>query len=475
LTKYDESIKLVQEDYDMDEKDRFGYDPEKDTKDNMDHEGYVRRSNEYDTRDFTEELSEKDIPYEERSAAYEPLNRKEEPRENGNYVYRGGSYYGGAGEYEAPRKKKRFSILSLIASALIFTLLGTSLGIYSAYNVLPGTAFYNQSKLGQLIGENNGESPVQVLTPELQEEGLTIPQIVSMVQPAVVTVTVQVPGGGNFFNPQGGYSESIGTGFILNEEGLIATNYHVVERGENIRVILYTGEETTAKVVNYDASNDLAVLQMDESVKVPGVVTLGDSDNIRVGESVIAIGNPLSKDFAGTVTSGIVSATERAVVVGNTEYNYIQTDAAINGGNSGGPLINARGEVIGINSAKISTDSVEGIGFAIPINTLISGLDALSRAQLLVGIAGREINESTADQNDIPSGVLVVEVQEDSPASRAAMLVGDVITEFDGQKVTSVQEINEIKNTKEAGDEVVVKVFREGDYVDLNLTLVERP
>ncbi|WP_312649457.1 trypsin-like peptidase domain-containing protein [Proteiniclasticum sp.] len=459
----------------MDDKDKYGYNPESENRENMNHEMNGREQDHYDTQDYTEEFSDRDVHTTERSSYGPEEKRDGEQGRDGNYVYRGGSYYEGTREYEAPRKKKRFSILSLIASALIFTLLGTSLGIYSAYNVLPGTAFYNQSKLGQLIGENNGRAPVQVLTPELKEEGLTIPEIVSMVQPAVVTVSVQVPGGGSFFNPEGGYSESIGTGFILNEEGLIATNYHVVERGENIRVILYTGEEATAKVVNFDATNDLAVLQMDESVKVPGVVTLGDSDNIRVGESVIAIGNPLSKDFAGTVTSGIVSATERAVIVGNTEYNYIQTDAAINGGNSGGPLINARGEVIGINSAKISTDSVEGIGFAIPINTLINGLDALSRAQLLVGIAGREINASTADQNDIPSGVLVVEVQEDSPASRATMVVGDVITEFDGKKVTSVQEINEIKNTKKAGDQVVVKVYREGGYVDLNLTLVEKP
>lgn len=457
----------------MDDKDRYGHDPENENQENMDRKMNRPEDHHYDTRDYTEELNDSDIPYEAKNVE-EPSIRNDQ-RDDGNYVYRGGSYYESGKGYEAPRKKKRFSALSLIASALIFTLLGTSLGIYSAYNVLPGTAFYNQSKLGQLIGESSGEIPVQVLTPELQAEGLSIPQIVSMVQPAVVTVSVQVPGGGNLFNPGGGYSESIGTGFILNEDGLIATNYHVVEGGENIRVILYTGEEVTAKVVNFDQSNDLAVLQLDESVTVPGVVTLGDSDSIRVGESVIAIGNPLSKDFAGTVTSGIVSATERSVVVDNTEYTYIQTDAAINGGNSGGPLINARGEVIGINSAKISTDSVEGIGFAIPVNTLTNGLDTLSKAQLLVGIAGREINESTADQNDIPAGVLVVEVQEDSPAYLSAMMVGDVITEFDGQKVTSVQEINEIKNTKEAGDEVVVKVYREGGYVDLNLTLIERP
>jgi serine protease Do len=203
-------------------------------------------------------------------------------------------------------------------------------------------------------------------------------------------------------------------------------------------------------------------------------VTLGDSSNLKVGESVIAIGNPLSKEFAGTVTSGIISATQRAVTIGSNEYNYIQTDAAINGGNSGGPLINARGEVIGINSAKIATESVEGIGFAIPINTLIDGLDALSKAQLIIGIAGRGVDQETASANDTVPGVLVMEVQNNTPAYIAAIMVGDIITEFDGQKVTSVEELNKAKNTKEAGDEVVLKIYRDGQYIDLKLTLRER-
>ena len=402
----------------------------------------------------------------------EPKERMEPER----YVYRGGSAY--VAEGNAPKNKRGFSKLAMIAVALVCTLFGTSLGVYSTLNILPGTALFNESKLGQLLEEGTKVNTVQVSTPQLATEGLTIPEIVKMVQPAVVTVTVQVPAGASFFNPQGGYSESIGTGFILNDEGLIATNYHVVEGGDTIKVTLYTGEEVSAKVVNYDAANDLAVLSLTEDVAIPGKVTLGDSDNLQVGESVIAIGNPLSQEFAGTVTSGIVSATDRAVVVNNAEYRYIQTDAAINGGNSGGPLINARGEVIGINSAKISssaTASIEGIGFAIPINVLTSKIDVLSKAQLLVGIAGRDINEATGQQSSLPVGILVVEVAENSPASLASMKVGDVITEFDGKVVKSVQELNELKNTKSAGDVVSVKVFREGTYLDLNLTLVVKP
>ncbi|MBO1264268.1 trypsin-like peptidase domain-containing protein [Proteiniclasticum sp. SCR006] len=451
----------------MSYKDPYGQDPDreenKDQNENMNYE-------KEDTQDY------RNVPEYAREVS-EPTKDMRDPRNEDAYVYRGASHYeGGQNGAGSGKRKKRFSGLSMIAVALIFTLLGTSLGIYSAYNVLPGTSFFENSKLGEIIQESaDGENPVQISTPQLREDGLSVPEIVSMVQPAVVTVSVKVPGGATWFNPQGGYSESIGTGFILSEDGLIATNYHVVDGAEEIVVILYTGEEVSAKVVNYDASNDLAVIQMDEDVKVPGIVTLGDSDSVVVGESVIAIGNPLSKEFAGSVTSGIISATQRTIAIGNREYNYFQTDAAINGGNSGGPLINAKGEVIGINSAKINSQEVEGIGFAIPINTLTNDLDALSRAQLLVGIAGREINEATAEQNDLPVGVLVVEVQDNTPAYLASMMVGDVITEFDGQKVTSVQDINAIKNTKSKGDVVTVKVYREGEYLDLKLTLVERP
>lgn len=426
--------------------------------DEMNHDSYDHEGSINDTE-------VEDMRYE--NDQYVETRTKEDP-----YVYRGGSSYEPQGEVK--RKKKRFSAFSFIAIALIFTLLGTSLGVYGAFNILPGTDFFLNSKLGQMVTEIKEQRPTYVSTPELLEEGLSIPQIVEMVQPAVVTVSVKIPGVSGWFNPDGRGSESIGTGFILNEEGLIATNYHVVENGDEIKVTLYDGQEVSAKIVNYDATNDLAVIQMDKNVKVPGTVTLGDSSNLRVGESVIAIGNPLSKDFAGTVTSGIISATGRAVTIGRNEYTYIQTDAAINGGNSGGPLINARGEVIGINSAKIATDSVEGIGFAIPINTLIDGLDALSKAQIIIGIAGRGVDEETAKANNIVPGVLVMEVQDNTPAYISTIMVGDIITEFDGVKVTSVEELNKVKNSKEAGDEVVLKVYRDGEYINLKLTLRER-
>ncbi len=442
---------------------------------NKDNEDYGN-NNEFDDENLqnhdVEESVARNTPSEEDLRRENLEQRRREEERERTYVYQGSSSYE-SGQKSEPKKKKRFSAFALIAVMVIFTFLGTGLGVYGAYNILPGTSLFSNSKLGKLIEEKEGRVET-VITPALQENGLSIPEIVRKVQPAVVTVAVRVQSPGTIFNPQGGFSENIGTGFILNEEGFIATNYHVVQAGEDIKVILYTGEEVSAKLINFDAANDLAVIQMDQTAQVPGVVELGDSENLQVGESVIAIGNPVSKEFAGTVTSGIVSATDRKVQVDGQEYSYIQTDAAINGGNSGGPLINANGQVIGINSAKISSDSVEGIGFAIPINVLQNDLDVLSKAQLIIGIAGREVNENMSNQTEMPVGVLVVEVQADSPAYLSALTVGDVITEFDGQEVTSIQEINTIKNTKEAGDTVTLKVFRDGEYIDIELTLRER-
>lgn len=371
------------------------------------------------------------------------------------------------------KQKRGVGFLGIVAIALVFMLLGTTLGVYSAYNVIPETSFFSDSNLGKKIAENY-EKPSKEENPPIQKEGMTRPEIVKLVTPAVVTVSVKVKSSGNIFNPSQGYDEQIGTGFILNEEGYIATNYHVVGGASEVNVILYTGEEVKAKVINYDAQNDIAVIKIQDDIDVPGVVTLGDSDNINVGEDVVAIGNPIAKEFAGTVTSGIISALDRTISVEGAEYNYIQIDAAINGGNSGGPLINSKGEVIGINSAKVNADYIEGIGFAIPINDLTSKIDILSKAALYIGIAGREISEEVANQRDLPVGVLVAEVMEGSPAYMSGISVGDIILEFDGKEVSSVQEINEFKNEKENGDEVIIKVFRDNKEVDIKLILEEK-
>lgn len=400
-------------------------------------------------------------------------NRDRNNMDRGPYRVNGGAYVQST---ENRPRRRGIGIMPAIAIALLFTILGTALGIHSAYNILPGTSFFENSKLGQLVEEaKNNARTEYVNTPVVEREGLTIPEIVDMVKPAVVTVSSTIVTGPSIFNPNGTPQESIGTGFILNEEGYIATNYHVIEGATDVKVILYTGEEVDATVINYDALADLAVIRISGDIEVPGVVTLGNSDTLRVGETAVAIGNPLAKEFAGTVTAGVISALDRTITIGNSSYKYIQIDAAINGGNSGGPLINGNGEVVGINSAKISDSNVEGIGFSIPINDLKSKLDILSQRALYVGIAGREINTATAQQRNLPEGILVLEIQAGSPAEKANLQINDVITKFDGKDVRTVSELNTMRDTKKSGDVAVLTVYREGAYIDVPVTLEERP
>lgn len=297
---------------------------------------------------------------------------------------------------------------------------------------------------------------------------MTTQQAFNKVAPAVVIVSTKGLMENGFTSQE---VEGIGSGFIINEDGDILTNYHVVEGAQEVTVTLSTGKEVKAKVVNYDQTQDIAMIRLEGDVKVPAVAELGNSDTVKPGEEVIAIGTPLSKDFAQTVTKGVVSAVGRTVTTDNgKQVNLIQTDAAINQGNSGGPLVNAQGQVIGINTLKLA-GGAEGIGFAIPINEVKSKLDVLSKPVLTLGVKVREINEQLSKKYDLPEGIYVVEVVSFSPAEKAGIKSGDVITYFDGKRVKTLEEVNKIKNTKNAGDKVSVKVVRDGKTKTLELTL----
>lgn len=297
---------------------------------------------------------------------------------------------------------------------------------------------------------------------------MTTQQAFNKVAPAVVIVSTKGLMENGFTSQE---VEGIGSGFIINEDGDILTNYHVVEGAQEVTVTLSTGKEVKAKVVNYDQTQDIAMIRLEGDVKVPAVAELGNSDTVKPGEEVIAIGTPLSKDFAQTVTKGVVSAVGRTVTTDNgKQVNLIQTDAAINQGNSGGPLVNAQGQVIGINTLKLA-GGAEGIGFAIPINEVKSKLDVLSKPILTLGVKVREINEQLSKKYDLPEGIYVVEVVSFSPAEKAGIKSGDVITYFDGKRVKTLEELNKIKNTKNAGDKVSVKVVRDGKTKTLELTL----
>lgn len=306
---------------------------------------------------------------------------------------------------------------------------------------------------------------------DTKSEALSATEAYNKVAPAAVVVSTKSVTQGYFMQTQ--EVEGIGSGFIINEEGYILTNYHVVKGAQEISVTLSNDVTTTAQIVNYDENQDVAMIKItDESVKIPATVELGDSDALQPGEEVIAIGTPLSTELSSTVTKGIISATSRSVAVeSGVTMNLIQTDAAINAGNSGGPLVNTKGEVVGINSSKISGEAVEGIGFSIPINDIKDKIESLSKPILNLGISVRTIDEALSKQLNMEQGLYVVEVTEFSSAEKAGLKAGDIIVKADGNRITTFDEFKAVKNGKEEGDEISLEVIRNGESKTINVKL----
>ena len=306
---------------------------------------------------------------------------------------------------------------------------------------------------------------------DTKNEALSATEAYNKVAPAAVVVSTKSVTQGYFMQTQ--EVEGIGSGFIINEEGYILTNYHVVKGAQEISVTLSNDVTTTAQIVNYDENQDVAMIKItDESVKIPATVELGDSDSLQPGEEVIAIGTPLSTELSSTVTKGIISATSRSVAVqSGVTMNLIQTDAAINAGNSGGPLVNTKGEVVGINSSKISGEAVEGIGFSIPINDIKDKIESLSKPILNLGISVRTIDEALSKQLNMEQGLYVVEVTEFSSAEKAGLKAGDIIVKADGNRITTFDEFKAVKNGKEEGDEISLEVIRNGQSKTINVKL----
>lgn len=275
-------------------------------------------------------------------------------------------------------------------------------------------------------------------------------------------------------------AEGEGSGIIYSKDGYIITNYHVVEEAINsekakVTVILSTGDKLEAKVVGGDSITDIAVIKVEKTGLT--AAEFGDSDAIEVGELAVAIGNPLGQEFAGSVTVGYVSAVNRTMTSGGSTYNLIQTDAAINSGNSGGPLVSSSGKVIGINTAKISATGVEGMGFSIPINEVLPIVEELITNKKIIrpyiGITGVSLTKADAERFALVEGVYVQSVEIKSPAELGGLRQGDVITEVNGTKVLSVSEINVIKNKLKVGDKITIKVYRDKEYKELTITLGE--
>ncbi len=377
------------------------------------------------------------------------------------------------------------------------------LGFILAIFILGGTALFGAMAGGvivyQLMSKNqpvasttSTQSPVQVLPATSQAEAQTlqvnttdvetaITKAVQTVGPSVVTVVGTIPGQQTFFGYSGD-STSTGSGVFISSDGYILTNNHVIEGAQQLQVVYSDGTQHDATLVGTDQYSDLAVLKV--SGTVPAVATLGNSDALNPGESVIAIGSPLG-DFKNTVTVGVVSATGRSIDTGNgySIDGLIQTDAAINQGNSGGPLVDLAGDVIAINTLIIrSSDTgtvAEGLGFAIPINTARVVSEQLIQnghvSRPYLGISWQPITPRVAAIYRLPVqyGVYITDVAANSPASQAGLQVGDIIIAIDS---TNLDETHAYINTLfqySAGDTVTITLNRNGQQVQLQATLGE--
>ena len=441
----------------FDDKENKTLDSEKDIKDKVNTESNndTKQTNIDETQhlNIDNEINSKDEVKKDDDKNFSDVKSKSSKESNDN------------SKNKKVKKKSGFKRgIALVAGAVIVAILGGAIGAGGVYY-----AFKNSIPVSTL--ENNSNTSVNPPAFKGEDGALTVPQVVEKVTPAVVGVSTKSLVRDQFFNVK--EQEGLGSGFIINEDGYVVTNYHVINGAQEVKVIFSDGKEVNAKVVNYDAERDIAVIKITDDVKMPGIAQLGDSSTVKAGEEVIAIGNPLGKEFSSTVTKGIVSSPNRKMKTENGNVlDYIQTDAAINPGNSGGPLINSKGEVIGINTAKKVGEDIEGIGFAIPINEVKTRLGSLSKPILKLGITARTVTPELAKENKLEEGVYVVGVQEFSPAEKAGLKIGDLIVEFGGKRVKTLEELNQVKSQYNDGDSVPVEIIRDGKKVNLNLTLV---
>ncbi len=369
------------------------------------------------------------------------------------------------------RKNRMKNIFMVVMAAVMLTSVATT-GYVLYEDEIKGTVSNIERKLS--IGDQETSFKFQQLT-DGEKAPMSTVDIATNVGPAVVGVSTSTQYM-SFFG-QVYEQEGSGSGIIISSDGYVVTNNHVIENAKSIAVTLNTGEEYSATLVGTDAKTDLAVLKI--SANDLTVASLGDSSVCAAGELAVAIGNPLGQELAGTVTVGVISAVNRTIQADDgTNMVLLQTDAAINPGNSGGALVNGYGEVVGINTMKFSGSGVEGIGFAIPINTakpIIADLIANGyvKGRPLIGISLREISSELAAVNDMPAGLYVADVSKGGAAEKAGIQKGDIIVAVQDKIVESAKEVNEIRDKYVAGDTIKIEVSRDGQKKQFNVVLQE--
>ena len=356
----------------------------------------------------------------------------------------------------------------------------------------------------KIISKNSNNSKTSIVSYKGETENTidtsdysgTAISVANKVLPSVVGIEVQfsvtpnVPSYYSITTPSA-TSKATGSGVIISDDGYILTNNHIIDSSSSsndfyeissankVLVYLYGKDEPVeAKIIGADSVTDLAILKIEADDLTPA--ELGDSDSIKVGEFAMAIGNPLN--MSNTVTSGIISGLNREITdTDGTSYTLIQTDAAINAGNSGGALVNADGKVIGINTMKLAGTGIEGMGFAIPINSTVDITDQLITYKKVkrphIGISGQSVPESYTKYYNIPQGVLIKSIENDGPAKDSELKEGDIITKINDTIVTSMTELNNVKNKLNIGDTVKLTVYRSSDdsTKEIEIKLAEEP
>ena len=389
-------------------------------------------------------------------------------------------------EPEMPKPKKerkgmRRSISILLALALVLGSCGATAFFMNLHwrNEMKNLTQQMNDKIAAVQKEAGRQGTANAAgRPLASGEYLTPGQVYEQNVDAVVAVTVQVEDVDNYGRPISGFSS--GTGFFITSDGYVITNYHVIKGGTEVTVTTHDDEEYAAEIVGYEENNDLAVLKV-EGENLP-CVTIGSSSDLMVGDQVVAIGNVLST-FASSLTVGYVSGVDRVVDTQGVAMNMIQTDVAINSGNSGGPLFNMKGEVVGITTAKFSGQSssgvgIEGIGFAIPMDDVTGMIEDLKNFGYVtgayLGVMVLDV-DATAQFYGVPAGAYIESVTAGSAAEKGGIQAKDIITEVGGYGVTSVSDLTRVLRKFAAGDTVSVEVYRDGQMKTLTVTLDEKP
>ncbi len=382
-----------------------------------------------------------------------------------------------------PEPKKNRLPLIITALALCFSLLGSALGAgltlmlnkpetpVSNSDTTPTKPSSNTTML-----EGNRESSVIDINKIDTSKMLTAAEVYAANVNSTVGITTSITT--NYWGFQS-TSAASGSGFIISPDGYILTNHHVIEDSNSITVTMYNGEDYEAKLIGYDESNDIAVLKIDAKDLVP--VVLGDSDNLNVGDPVVAIGNPLG-ELTFSLTSGTVSAKDREVTFSNgVTMDLIQTDCAINSGNSGGALFNLYGEVIGVTNAKYSGSgseaSIDNIGFAIPLNSVRSIVESIIEKGYVtkpyLGVSVTDVDESYTIYG-LPIGAAIQTITEDSPAEKAGLKIGDIVTKAGKKDITCGNDLVQTVAASEPGEKIVLTVYRSGTTLEITVQIGEQ-